>query len=69
MSIQHDHKYFVQDQTTRGREILPQANIEGDKNAKYGLAIALLYESNNEGIQLLLLILNQLDGKQLLQNY
>ena len=69
MSIQHDRKYFVQDQTTRGREILLQANLEGDKKAKYGLAIALLYESNNEGIQLLLSILNQLDGKQLLQNY
>ena len=24
------HKYFVQDQTTRGKEILLQANIEGD---------------------------------------
>ena len=32
MSIQHDRKYFVQDQTTRGKEILLQANIEGDKN-------------------------------------
>ena len=52
-----------------GKEILFQANIEGDKNAKYGLAIALLCESNDEGIQLLLSILNQPDGKQLLQNY
>ena len=50
MSTQHDHKYFVQDQITRGKEILLQANIEGDKNAKYGLAIALLCESNDEGI-------------------
>ena len=25
------HKYFEQDQTTRGKEILLQANIEGDK--------------------------------------
>ena len=36
---------------------------------KYGLAIALLCESNDKGIQLLLSILNQPDGKQLLQNY
>ena len=52
-----------------GKQILLQANIEGDKNAKYGLAIALLCESNDEGIQLLLSILNQPDGKQLPQNY
>ena len=39
------------------------------KKEKYGLTIALLCESNDEGIQLLLLILNQPDGKQLLQNY
>ena len=52
-----------------GKEILLQANIEGDKNAKHGLAIALLCESNDERIQLLLSILNQPDGKQLLQNY
>ena len=63
------HKYFVQDQTKLGKQILLQANIEGDKNAKYGLAIALLCESNDEGIQLLLSILNQPNGKQLLQNY
>ena len=62
------HKYFVQDQTKVGKEILLQANIEGDKNAKYGLAIVLLCESNDEGIQLLLSILNQPHGKQLLQN-
>ena len=49
--------------------MLLQENIEGDKNAKYGLAIALLCESNDEGRQLLLSILNQLNGKQLLQNY
>ena len=42
MGIQHDRKYFVQDQTTREKEILLQANIEGDKNARYGLAITLL---------------------------
>ena len=48
------HKYFLQDQTKVGKQILIQANIEGDKNAKYGLAIALLCESNDEGIQLLL---------------
>ena len=52
-----------------GKQILLQANIEGDKNANYELAIALLCESNDEGIQLLLSILNQPDGKQLLQNY
>ena len=46
-----------------------QANIEGDKSAKYGLAIALLCKSNDKGIQLLLSIINQPDGKQLLQNY
>ena len=63
------HKYFVQDQTKVGKEILLHAKIEGDKNAKYGLAIALLYESNDEGIQLLLSIINQPVGKQLLQNY
>ena len=63
------HKYFVQYQTKVGKQILLQANIEGDRNAKYGLAIALLCESNDEGIQLLLSILNQPDGKQLLQNY
>ena len=63
------HKYFVQDQTKARKEILPQANIEGDKNAKYGLAIALLCESNDEGIQLLLPSLNQPYGNQLLQNY
>ena len=68
MSIQYDCKYFVQDQTIRGKEILLQANIEGGKNAKYGLAIALLCESNDEGIQLLLSILNQ-PGKQMHQNY
>ena len=33
------------------------------------MAIALLCESNDEGIQLLLSILNQPDGKILLQNY
>ena len=63
------HKYFVQDQTKVGKQILLQANIERDKNAKYWLAIALLYESNDDGIQLLLSNRNQLDGKQLLQNY
>ena len=42
MSVQHDRKYFVQDQTKSGKEILLQANIEGDKNARYGLAIMLL---------------------------
>ena len=52
-----------------GKQIVLQANIEGDKNAKYGLAIALLCKSNDERIQLLLSILNQPDGKQLLQNY
>ena len=52
------HKYFVQDQTKVGKEIILQANIEVDKNAKYGLAIALLCKSNDEGIQLLLSILN-----------
>ena len=57
------HKYFVQDQTKVGKQTLLQANIEGDKNAKYGLAIALLCESNDKGIQLLLSILNQLDEK------
>ena len=46
-----------------------QSNIEGEKNERYGQSIALLCESNGEGIQLLLLILNQPDGKQLLQNY
>ena len=63
------HKYFVQDQTKAGKEIFLQENIEEDKNANYGLAIALLCISNDEGIQLLLSILNQPDGKQLLQNY
>ena len=63
-STQHDHKYFVQDQITRGKEILLQANIKGDINTKYGLAIAMLYESNDEEIQLLFLILNQPDGKK-----
>ena len=52
-----------------GKQIILQANIEGEKNAKYGLAIALLCESNDEGILLLLSILNQPNGKQLLQNY
>ena len=63
------HKYFVQDQTKARKEMLLQENIEGDKNAKYGLAIALLCKSNDKGIQLLLSIINQPDGKQLLQNY
>ena len=63
------HKYFVQDQTKVGKEIIFQANVGGDKNAKYGLAIALLCKSNDEWIQLLLSILNQPDGKLLLQNY
>ena len=55
MSIQHDRKYFVQWETTRGKEILLQANIEGEKKEeKYGLTVALLCESNDEGIQLLL---------------
>ena len=57
------HKYFVQDQTKVRKEFLLQANIKGDKNAKYGLATALLCESNDKGIQLLLSILNQLDEK------
>ena len=57
-----DHKYFLQDQTEVRKQIFLQANIEGDKNAKYGLAIVLLCESNDEGIQLLLSILNQPDG-------
>ena len=52
-----------------GKQILLQENIEGDKNAKYGLAITLLCKSNNEQIQFLLSILNQPNGKQLLQNY
>ena len=70
MSIQQDHKYFVQDQITRGKEILLQANIERDKNAKYVLAIALSCESNDERIQLIFSILNQLDGEnKILQNY
>ena len=51
------------------KEILLQANIEGDKNARYGLAIVLLCESNDKRIQLLLSILNQPDGKNLFQNY
>ena len=59
----------MQGKTNVGKEILLQANKEGDKNAKYGLVIALLCESNEEGIQLLLSILNQQDGKQLLQNH
>ena len=63
------HKYFVHDQTKVEKEILLQANIEEDKNAKYGQAIVLLCESNDEEIQLLLSILNQSNGKQLLQNY
>ena len=63
------HKYFVQDQTKVRKESIFQANVEGDKNAKHGLAIALLCESNDEWIQLLLSILNQPDGKLLLQNY
>ena len=50
MSTQHDHKYFGKDQIKRGKDILLQANIEGDKNAKYGLSNALLCESNDEGI-------------------
>ena len=69
MIIQRDHKYFVHDQITRGKAILLQANIEGDKSEIYGLAIALLCESNGKGIQLLLSILNKPNGKQLLQNY
>ena len=44
------HKYFVQGKTKARKEILLQANKEEDKNAKYGLAIALLCESNKEGI-------------------
>ena len=60
---QRAHKYFVQDQTKVGKQILLEANIEGDKNANYGLAIGLLCESNDERIQLLLSILNQSDGK------
>ena len=56
------HKYFVQDQTKVGKQIILQANIERDKNAKYGLAIALLCESYDEGIELLLSILNQPNG-------
>ena len=59
----------MQGKTKARKEILLQANKEGDKSAKYGLAIAPLCESNEEGIQLLLSILNQQDGKQLLQNY
>ena len=59
----------MQGKTKVGKEIFLQANKEGDKNAKYGLVIALLCESNEEGIQLLLSILNQQAGKLLLQNY
>ena len=64
MSTQHDHKDFVKDQIKRGKEIFLQANIEGYINAKYGLAIVLLCESNDEGIQLLFSIINQPDGKK-----
>ena len=60
------HKYFVQDQTKAGKEILLQANIEGYKNANIELQLC---ELKDEGIQLLLLILNQPDGKLLLLNY
>ena len=48
------------------KEILLQANIEGDKNANMDWQ---LFESKDEGIQLLLSILNQPNGKLLLLNY
>ena len=64
MSTQNDHKYFVKDQIKKGKKILLQANIEGDKNAKYGLAIVLLCESNDEGIQILFSIINQPNGEK-----
>ena len=60
------HKYFVQDQTKAGKEILLQVNIERDKNANMDWQ---LFESKDEGIQLLLSILNQPNGKLLLLNY
>ena len=41
------HKYFVQDQTKAGKEILLQVNIERDKNANMDWQLC---ESIDEGI-------------------
>ena len=49
--------------------MLHEANKEGETNAQYGLAIALIGEFNDNGKQLLLSILTQPNGKHLLQNY
>ena len=48
--------------------MLHEANKEGETNAQYGLAIALICEFNDNGKQLLFSILNQPNGKHLLQN-
>ena len=60
--------YFLLEKTTMGKQILHEANKEGETNAQYGLAIALIGEFNDNGKQLLLSILNQPNGKHLLQN-
>ena len=40
---------FIQDQTTLEQQLLLEANKEGERNTKYGLAIALLCEWNEGG--------------------
>jgi hypothetical protein len=60
--------YFLLEKTTMGKQMLHEANKEGETNAQYGLAIALIGEFNDDGKQLLLSILNQPNGKHLLQN-
>ena len=60
--------YFLLEKTTMGKQMLHEANKEGETNAQYGLAIALICEFNDNGKQLLLSILNQPNGKHLLQN-
>jgi hypothetical protein len=51
-----------------GKQMLLEANKEGNTNAQYILAIALLCEFNDNGKQILLSILNKPNEKHLLQS-
>jgi hypothetical protein len=51
------YNYFLLEQTTVGKQMLLEATKEGDTNAQYGLAIALICEFDNNGKDILLSIL------------
>jgi hypothetical protein len=62
------YNYFLLEQTTVGKQMLLEATKEGDTNAQYGLAIALICEFDDDGKEILLSILNKKNGKHLLQS-